>query len=1379
MTSLNIGSGITSLGSEVFGQCSSLTSVVIPPAINSIGNSAFNRCTKLVAAYFLGNAPVNVGTSVFDNCAAGFTVLYNSDKTGFGSTWYTYPTAVYGDLVAVCFDLNGGSGNSGACMSPGAALTAPTVTKYGNSFSRWSPAVPSSVPTVNSTYVAQWTPNSYTVVYNGNGATGGSTASSAHNYGVAKNLTANGFTKTGYTFSGWATSAGGVVAYSDAQSVSGLTSSNGVTVTLYAKWTALNGAVSITFDANGGLGGSTTSLIPGAALTSPTVTKTGYTFTGWTPTVPATVPSSDTTYTAQWIANYYTVNFSTSHGTVSPAFKPVAYGSVYGELPTPTVAGYTFGGWYTVPYISSPFYNGVRIFPSTQVTITQAQTLYARWTANTYTVTFDPQGGSVSPETVTVTYAGTYGVLPTPTGTDYTFGGWYTSPAGSGTQILNTTPVSITAAQTLYAKWTSNEPAPADYTQLNALMVQAETIKRYMYTENSVAALDEALGYAYDAENAEYDSSMQATVDEIADLLAEVLNSLEYGPADYSAINYVWDSKPASLNIFTDESVENLVTYYNEEIDWTLKADRQDVVDGYADALMILINALVLDTGADYTIVDNALKTIPDNDGDLIHVDFTYLYTIYTNSSVANLASAVNAVVRGKPITEQPVVDAYAAAIAAARNALDPLNADYTYLSIALNNAPAWPASYYMEDTYLAYTDELATGWALYNNQNLNITQQYIINDTVTRINEAYAALTLKDVTYTVKYQTGGGTTLAADVVKNATAAAWVTETAVAVPGYTPAQATIQQRMTGTSSENVILFTYTVAYTVTFNSNGGSAVAPVTGQAGDPITPPADPTRIGYLFSGWYTDTELTGTVLWPYLITGNATLYAKWTATTTYKITFNSNGGTSVAAVTQNANTAVAKPADPVKTGYTFKSWYLDSSFTTAVTWPYTLAANVTFYAKWTRNYYTVTFDAQGGTVDPGSRSIGYGYSYNPLPTPVKTDFVFMGWYTQPNGLGTRILGGDGVAIAQDHTIYAKWMPVTNVTVTLNAMGGTVSPATVAVTVGLPYGDLPIPTKAGYVFAGWYQSPPSYLSYDYVLSNFIVAKDFDHTLYAKWNNPRYNLSFDSNGGSSGMLLGYSLPAGTMVTISLFPYFAVSFDLPPGEDPIYVPQVMLELPTRPGYTFVGWSMSSFMMPAHDVTVYAIWSPNSPVNITFDTDGGSAIAPMNGNPGDPFTAPADPTRAGYTFFGWSPSIPPSIPDEDATYTAMWQVNSYMVTFDANGGTGGSSCALVYGSPLIPPIVARAGFVFAGWSLTLPATVGADDADYTALWRMIGDMNGNDSITAADALMALQVSAEIMSPTEIQLSAADVNHSGSVTSADALRILQFSAGLITSF
>jgi len=146
----------------------------------------------------------------------------------------------------------------------------------------------------------------------------------------------------------------------------------------------------------------------------------------------------------------------------------------------------------------------------------------------------------------------------------------------------------------------------------------------------------------------------------------------------------------------------------------------------------------------------------------------------------------------------------------------------------------------------------------------------------------------------------------------------------------------------------------------------------------------------------------------------------------------------------------------------------------------------------------------------------------------------------------------------------------------------------------------------------------------------------------------------------------------------------------------------------------------------------------------------------------------------------------LPDKTGFTSPTWYDNPTAVfspvssiTFDANGGTGGTSMTLDYGSPLIPPAVARAGFVFAGWSTMLPATVGACDADYAALWRMVGDINGNDSVTSVDALMALQTSAGVIEATELQRSAADVDQNGSVTSFDALKILQYSAGRIASF
>lgn len=130
---------------------------------------------------------------------------------------------------------------------------------------------------------AAWTANTYTIKYNGNGNTGGSTASSTHTYDSSKVLTTNGFTKTGYVFQGWATSASGPVVYTDGQSVKNITSTNGGVINLYAVWTA--NTYTIKYNGNGNTGGSTSSSThtydESKPLTENGFTKTGYAFEGW------------------------------------------------------------------------------------------------------------------------------------------------------------------------------------------------------------------------------------------------------------------------------------------------------------------------------------------------------------------------------------------------------------------------------------------------------------------------------------------------------------------------------------------------------------------------------------------------------------------------------------------------------------------------------------------------------------------------------------------------------------------------------------------------------------------------------------------------------------------------------------------------------------------------------------------------------------------------------------------------------------------------------------------------------------------------------------------------------------------------------------------
>lgn len=140
------------------------------------------------------------------------------------------------------------------------------------------------------------------------------------------------------------------------------------------------------------------------------------------------------------------INFDANSGSVNTNSTIVTHGSTYGTLPTPTRTGYTFVGWFTSAN------DGTLITSSSTVSITANQTLYAHWNANTYTVSFNANGGSTSTTSKAVTYGSTYGTLPTPTRTGYEFDGWYTAASG-GSQITSSSSVSITANQTLYAHW--------------------------------------------------------------------------------------------------------------------------------------------------------------------------------------------------------------------------------------------------------------------------------------------------------------------------------------------------------------------------------------------------------------------------------------------------------------------------------------------------------------------------------------------------------------------------------------------------------------------------------------------------------------------------------------------------------------------------------------------------------------------------------------------------------------------------------------------------------------------------------------------------------------------------------------------------------------
>ena len=163
-----------------------------------------------------------------------------------------------------------------------------------------------------------------------------------------------------------------------------------------------------------------------------------------------------------------------------------------------------------------------------------------------------------------------------------------------------------------------------------------------------------------------------------------------------------------------------------------------------------------------------------------------------------------------------------------------------------------------------------------------------------------------------------------------------------------------------------------------------------------------------------------------------------------------------------------------------------------------------------------------------------------------------------------------------------------------------------------------------------------------------------------------------------------------------------------------------DVPSRQGYQFTDWYLDDTKYDFNtavtgNMTLTAKWTANS-YTITFDTDGGSEIAPITQDYGTQITAPADPTREGYTFIGWDKAIPATMPAGDMTITAQWRINQYTITFDTGGGSEIAPITQDYGTQITAPAdPTRGGYTFIGWDKAIPATMPAGDMTITAKWK----------------------------------------------------------------
>jgi len=337
----------------------------------------------------------------------------------------------------------------------------------------------SYTPSANITLYAQWTPITYTIKYNGNTNTGGSTASSTHTYDVSKALTTNGFTKTGYKFVNWNTKADGSgTSYTNQQSVKNLTTTNGDTINLYAQWTPIT--YTINFNGNGSTSGSTASMSMtydvAKNLTANGFSKTGYIFSGWN----TKTDGSGTSYTdkqsvknlsstqgatitlyAKWTPITYTVAYNANSGTGSMTSSTHTYDVAKNLTANSfTKIGYLFKSWNTKADGSGTSYTDKQSVKNLTTTNGATINLYAQWTPITYTIKFDGNGNT-SGSTASMTM--TYDVAKTLTAngfkrTDHTFVCWSLEKDGQGPcyadkqSVKNMTTVNG-GVVTLYAQW--------------------------------------------------------------------------------------------------------------------------------------------------------------------------------------------------------------------------------------------------------------------------------------------------------------------------------------------------------------------------------------------------------------------------------------------------------------------------------------------------------------------------------------------------------------------------------------------------------------------------------------------------------------------------------------------------------------------------------------------------------------------------------------------------------------------------------------------------------------------------------------------------------------------------------------------------------------
>ena len=984
------------------------------------------------------------------------------------------------------------------------------------------------------TLFAKWNPKDYELTFDPNGGScNGSSGTSSFTvtYGSTNHNFQTVDARPGYTFNGWFTEvAGGTKVYdgngkavygshwSDSYDNAGTWRHDGA-LTVYAQWTA--NKYTVTFNNHGatsaGTGSKTVTYNAKPDFINTPSWGTGYTFGGYFTEENGAgtmywdaegqfakdrwdIPH-DTELHACRIAATYTVYYNANGGSGTINDGSCTYGGTI-TLPDGTALSrenHAFAGWAMSVDASSVKYAGGAVVNVSDV-IQNVQpggiTFYAIWRDIRRTLRFDANGGlqTESISNRTVVSGSPYGQLPEVVweGGKYEFLGWYTARGSDGEKVTSESSVPYgDGLITLYAHWNASGFSVA-FNGNGATFGEMEPqVFEFDAPQTLISNAFEKTGYTF---------SGWATNNEDA-------ANLKVRFADGATVSNLVDMAGATATLFAVWNANRYTTVF--------------IGNGGVGSMA----ATNCSYGEEWTLPANAFERYGCRFVGW-SLDPAEITEVFTNS-ISNLTAAVDGMVRLYAIWEDSSTPSTSElSIAVGCQNLDiSTDADrpWTVFSTAFdksgNGLVAKSGLSYIEPTGMSATlggQGVLKFWYKTEIDNSEVPDE----DDWTRFlfNPGQDS-----GTFEVRQSTNWTeSTYRKDSVGSATIR-W----SLICYHENASDSVVIDKVTWIPDSDT---NKTVA--ATFRLNDGTPAPDdiwtnITCKAGGACgTLPDDPPGHGeYTFGGWWTEAKGGRRVNEDTVVADDVTYYARWTKdgeilVNTYTVTFDAGYGMSPPAITveENAKIGDRLPAGPTRTGYTFAGWWTvaedDGQEVTAET---AVTDDMECGARWTANAYTVTFDANGGTVSPAETNVTYGIVYGVLPTPTREGHSFDGWFTESEG-GDRISASTAVTSAADHTLYAHWVevvPEITYTVTFDAEDGMSPLISITVEEGMLIGDkLPAgPTRTGHTFAGWWEVMD--VGEREITADTVVTTNIDCVV--RWAANGYTTVFIGNGGTGSM----------------------------------------------------------------------------------------------------------------------------------------------------------------------------------------------------------------------------------------------------------------------